>query len=175
MTQSADWPCDMQLRDYRRILFKNSVVAFLDQLAPAEHEGFAPETLPICGASGADGGTEADRRAVQAGGAGGQAHRNGHVRGACRAHGSEQTGSAGRRCWRAGAQKRACGRGMQGARKRAQGRRAGRTEEDRLAGADVRGPLCMRPKADPPSICGPFCAVHLRRPFATVSAEADVS
>ena len=161
MTQSADWPCDMQLRDYRRILFKNSVVAFLDQLAPAEHEGFAPETLPICGASGADGGTEADRRAVRTGGQCGQA------------------GSAGRRCWRAGAQKRACGRGMQGARKRAQDRRAGRTEEDRLAGADVRGPLCMRPKADPPSICapicGPFCAVHLRRPFAKVSAEADVS
>ena len=153
MTQSADWPCDMQLRDYRRILFKNSVVPFLAQQAPAEHEGFAPETLPICGASGA----------------GGQYRQAGARKRA--------DGSAGRRCWRAGAQKRACGRGMQGARKRAQGRRAGRTEKDRLAGADVRGPLCMRPKADPPSICapicGPFCAVHLRHPFATVSAEAE--
>ena len=166
----------MQLRDYRRILFKNSVVAFLDQLAPAEHEGFAPETLPICGASGADGGTEADRRAVRtggqcrqavlagrrtetgmcagqagarkmaqgrhAGGAGGQAHRKGHVGGACRAHGR------GRRAGGQGVQKRT---GLQG-----------QTCEGRYV-CDRR--QSRRPFAPPfaPPFAQSICAAHLQR------------
>lgn len=91
MTQSADWFCDIQLRDFRRISFKNSAVTFLGQHAPAAHAGFAPEAV-------------ADLSREQG--------RNGTQKRASMAHGSEQASRAGMEHSRAQAGKAryGCGR-----------------------------------------------------------------